>query len=41
MRRLLVQGQGRLAVLDGSKVIGIVTRHDILQFIKIHTELEG
>ena len=39
LRRLLAAGQGRLAVLEGEKVIGIVTRHDILHFIKIHTEL--
>ncbi len=40
MRRLLATDQGRLAVLDGEKLAGIITRHDILQFIKIHTELE-
>ena len=41
MRRLLVAGQGRLAVLEKNKVLGMVTRHDILQFIKVHTELEA
>jgi Zn-dependent protease/predicted transcriptional regulator len=41
MRRLLQRGQGRLAVLDGKKVVGMITRHDVLQFIKIHTELES
>ena len=41
MRRLLVAGQGRLVVLNGKRVVGIITRHDILQFIKIHTELES
>jgi len=40
MRRLLGAGQGRLAVLDAGKVVGIITRHDVLAFIKIHTELE-
>jgi CBS domain-containing protein len=40
MRSLLVPETGRLAVVDNGKVIGVVTRHDILQFIKIHTELE-
>jgi Zn-dependent protease len=41
MRRLLAANQGRLAVLDSGKVIGIITRHDILHFIAIHTELTG
>jgi Zn-dependent protease len=40
MRRLLAAGQGRLAVLDSGKVAGIITRHDILHFITIHTELD-
>lgn len=40
MRQLLIPGQGRLAVLDGKKLVGIVTRHDVLQYIRIHTELE-
>ena len=40
LRRLLAPGQGRLAVTDGGKIVGIVTRHDILQFIKIRSELE-
>ena len=41
MRRLLSGTQGRLAVLDAGKVTGIITRHDVLAFITIHTELEG
>lgn len=41
MQRLLVPGQGRLAVIEQDKLIGIITRHDILKFIRIHTELEG
>jgi len=41
MRRLLAAGQGRLAVLDSGKVTGIITRHDILHFITIHTELDS
>jgi CBS domain-containing protein len=40
MRRLLVPGSGRLAVTHDGKVIGMITRHDILHFIEIHTELE-
>jgi len=40
MRRLLAAGQGRLAVLETGKVTGIITRHDVLSFITIHTELE-
>jgi len=41
MRRLLAAGHGRLAVLDAGKVVGIITRHDVLAFITIHTELES
>ena len=40
MRRLLSAGQDRLAVLDSGKVVGVVTRDDVLHFITIHTELE-
>jgi CBS domain-containing protein len=40
MRRLLSAGQERLAVLDSGKMVGIITRDDILHFITIHTELE-
>jgi CBS domain-containing protein len=40
VRRLLGPGHGRLAVVgDGKKVEGIITRHDVLAFITIHTEL--
>lgn len=41
MRRLLAAGQGRLAVIDAGRVVGIITRHDVLSYITIHTELEG
>lgn len=41
MRRLLLPGQGRLAVIETHQLVGIITRHDILKFIKIHTELEA
>ena len=41
MRRLLLPGQGRLAVVDQRRLTGIITRHDILKFIRIHTELEA
>ena len=41
MRRLLRPGHGRLAVLENGRVVGMITRHDVLQFIKIHTELEA
>ena len=40
MRLLLAPATTRLAVTEGEKLMGIVTRHDLLQFIKIHTELE-
>ena len=40
MRRLLAPGQGRLAVVENGRVTGMITRHDVLHFIKIHTELE-
>ncbi len=40
MRYLLGAGSGRLAVLENGRIAGIITRHDILHFIKIHTELE-
>lgn len=42
LRILLVAGQGRLGVIDeAQQLIGIITRHDLLHFIKIHTELEA
>lgn len=40
MRRLLGAGYGRQVVLENGRVVGIITRHDVLHFIKIHTELE-
>jgi Zn-dependent protease len=40
MRQLLAADSGRLAVVENGKTVGIVTRHDILHFIEIHTELE-
>jgi Zn-dependent protease/predicted transcriptional regulator len=40
MRKLLVPESGRLAVTDHGKLVGIITRHDILHFIKVHVELE-
>jgi Zn-dependent protease/predicted transcriptional regulator len=40
MRQLLAAESGRLAVVEEKRVVGIVTRHDILQFIEIHAELE-
>jgi CBS domain-containing protein len=41
MRQLLSAGTGRLAVTDGGRIVGMITRHDILHFIKIHIELEA
>jgi len=41
MRRLLAADEGRLAVVEGGRVIGVITRHDVLRFITIHTELES
>ena len=40
MRLLLAPELSRLAVIEEGKLVGIVTRHDILHFIEIHTELE-
>jgi Zn-dependent protease len=40
MRLLLAPELSRLAVIENDRLVGIVTRHDILHFIKIHTELE-
>jgi CBS domain-containing protein len=40
MRELLTPGAGRLAVVADGKLVGIVTRRDLLQFIEIHNELE-
>ena len=40
MRRLLASGFGRQVVVENGRVVGIITRHDVLHFIKIHTELE-
>lgn len=40
MPRLLQRDSGRLAVLDGERVVGIITRADVLKYIRIHSELE-
>jgi len=40
MKMLLAPELNRLAVVEHGKLVGIVTRHDLLQFIKIHVELE-
>ncbi|MDR3401205.1 MAG: site-2 protease family protein [Chthoniobacter sp.] len=40
MRLLLAPELSRLAVIENDRLVGIVTRHDILHFIEIHTELE-
>jgi Zn-dependent protease/CBS domain-containing protein len=40
MRLLLAPDLSRLAVIEDGRLVGIVTRHDILNFIEIHTELE-
>jgi Zn-dependent protease/CBS domain-containing protein len=40
MKLLLAPELSRLAVIENNRLVGIVTRHDILHFIKIHTELE-
>ena len=40
MRQLLTPGFGRMGVTEGGKLVGIVTRHDVLHFIRVHTELE-
>jgi len=42
LRMLLIAGQGRLGVIDETeRLIGIITRHDLLHFIHIHTELDA
>jgi Zn-dependent protease/CBS domain-containing protein len=41
MRLLLAPDLSRLAVVESGRLVGIVTRHDILHFIEIHTELEA
>jgi len=38
---MLAPNLNRLAVVEEGKLVGIVTRHDLLQYIKIHSELEG
>ncbi|MDD5349511.1 MAG: site-2 protease family protein [Chthoniobacteraceae bacterium] len=41
LRILLVAGQGRLGVVDeAGQLVGILTRHDLLHYLQIHTELE-
>ncbi len=41
LRLLMTAGQGRLAVLNpAGQLVGMITRHDLLHFIRIHTELE-
>jgi predicted transcriptional regulator len=39
MRRLLSGTHGRLAVIEDGRVTGILTRHDLLKYITIHSEL--
>jgi Zn-dependent protease len=39
MRLLLAPGRGRLAVVEDGKVVGMITRHDVLHFIEIQSEL--
>jgi len=41
MKMLLAPELNRLAVVEDGKLVGIVTRHDLLQYIKIHAELEA
>lgn len=41
MKLLLAPELSRLAVIENGRLVGIVTRHDILHFIEIHTELEA
>ena len=42
LRMLLVPGQGHLGVIDeAGLLLGIITRHDLLHFIHIHTELDA
>jgi Zn-dependent protease/CBS domain-containing protein len=41
MRRLLAPDQGRLGVVVKGKLVGMITRHDILHVIEIHSELEA
>ena len=36
VRLLLAPELGRLAVIENDRLVGIVTRHDILHFIEIH-----
>jgi Zn-dependent protease len=40
MRELLAPGGERLAVVDGEKLVGFVTRRDLLQFIEVRNALE-
>lgn len=39
LRRLMTPGQGHLAVLKDRQLVGLITRHDIQQYIRIHSEL--
>lgn len=40
MKKLFVNGIGRILVMDGSKLLGIVSKTDILNYIRIHSQLE-
>ena len=40
MKLLLAPERNRLAVVEGGRLVGIVTRRDLLQFIEIHAQLE-
>ncbi len=41
MQKMAASGLGRLAVLDGDRLLGIVTRRDIMSHIQIRTDLSG
>lgn len=41
LQRMLSNNIGRLPVMEGDKVLGIVSRKDIMEFVSLHEEIEN
>lgn len=41
LRKMVEGGRGHLPVVDGGRLVGVVTRHDLLTLLQIRTDLGG